>query len=195
MFLECNSLDNISMLQMQEIYLTICMKLDSFGREEGNWSRKLQAPVFCILSLSNTNSDIGRSLMLFQNKLVAISSSSSNTTCRDSKICKERARIAVMFWFFSKAVIVGWSIAVIICKTLLLHSARRSEKKEESPSLNMYVYATLPAKEKTQENERQALDLVVHSRRRRRRRISSFALFVHKSLSGCSPLCLSVTSW
>jgi hypothetical protein len=36
MFLECNSLDNISMLQMQEIYLTICMKLDSFGREEGN---------------------------------------------------------------------------------------------------------------------------------------------------------------
>jgi hypothetical protein len=36
MFLECNCLDNISMLQMQEIYLIICMKLDSFGREEGN---------------------------------------------------------------------------------------------------------------------------------------------------------------
>lgn len=36
MFLERNCLDNISMLQMQEIYLIICMKLDSFGREEGN---------------------------------------------------------------------------------------------------------------------------------------------------------------
>jgi hypothetical protein len=36
MFLERNCLDNISMLQMQEIYLIICMKLDSFGRDEGN---------------------------------------------------------------------------------------------------------------------------------------------------------------
>jgi hypothetical protein len=55
-------------------------------------------------------------------------------------------------------------------------------KKEEFPSLNMYVYTTLLAKEKTQENKRQALDLLVHSRRRRRRRRrSSLALFVHKS--------------
>jgi hypothetical protein len=36
MFLERNCLDNISMLQMQEIYWIICMKLASFGREEGN---------------------------------------------------------------------------------------------------------------------------------------------------------------
>ncbi len=142
MFLERNCLDNISMLQMQEIYLIICMKLDSFGRDEGNWSRKLQAPVFCILSLLHTNSDIGRSLMLFWNKLVAISTSTSNTTCRDTKIYKERARRAVMFWFFSKAVMVGWSIAVIICKTLLLHSARRSDKKRKN--LHFWTCVCIP---------------------------------------------------
>jgi hypothetical protein len=46
---------------------------------------------------------------------------------------------------------VGCSIAVLQNFTSSFCQEIR-QKKEESPSLNMYVYTTLPAKEKTQEN-------------------------------------------